>query len=227
MKEIFQYLDYFVQSLKNRGVIFTFKLLWNEWKWERYLKIKTLKIENLDTLNLGEIKNSSVFHHYQGASYFILNKTLGQIPKEYKSGRFIDLGCGKGRVLIMAYINGFRSLSGVDLASELLDQSRINIDACRNKFPEIHADLIQEDAGKYYFPSDTSVVFLFNPFGEEVMKNVIQNLLHFQKEFKQSPLVIYVNPKFEELWLANGFKKIYELRSKKYNEAILLKKTTE
>lgn len=224
MKKIKQYLNYFYQSIKNRGFLFTFQLLWNEWRWEKKLGVSTLEIENLEKLNLAGLKNSSAFHHYQGASYFILNEIFKKIPIEYKNQRFIDLGCGKGRVLIMAHLNGMEKLTGVDIAKELLQKTNSNIELLKRKKITIKAELIQADAGLFIFPPDTGILFLFNPFGEEVMKKVIDNLSRFEMENHKKIMIIYVNPTLEKLWEDSGFEKVYELRSKNYSEAIILQK---
>ena len=169
MRRIAQYVFYFFVSVKNRGLIFTFRLIFNEVKWERKLGISTLQIENFPA----EIINEE-FYHYQGASYYILQHMFDRIPKEVRKGAFIDYGCGKGRAMIMAAVNGFKNVQGIDLSEKLISIARTNISQCKQL--NLDADFIFhcENAETFVLPPAISLVYLFNPFGESVMKKVVE-----------------------------------------------------
>ena len=220
IKKLFQYIHYFTQSLKNRGWLFTFKLLYNEWKWEKKLGIKTLRIENLENQNLGTFQNSDTFHHYQGASYYILQNLFKKLPADTKKKLFIDLGCGKGRVLAMAQINGFSKLYGIDISIDLIEDSKKNLQFFNTSNTEI--TLKQADASSFQFPENTGTVFLFNPFGETVMKKVIEHALAYCQNKENKLSIVYVNPGLEQLWVKAGFRCTYVIKSKKYTEAVIL-----
>lgn len=44
---------------------------------------------------------------------------------------FIDIGCGEGRVLLMAAEHGFRKIIGIDLAADLCLTARGNVERYR------------------------------------------------------------------------------------------------
>jgi 2-polyprenyl-3-methyl-5-hydroxy-6-metoxy-1,4-benzoquinol methylase len=44
---------------------------------------------------------------------------------------FIDIGCGKGRVLLMAAEHGFRKIIGIDFAADLCLTARGNVEQYR------------------------------------------------------------------------------------------------
>jgi len=85
---------------------------------------------------------------------------------------FIDLGCGKGRMLIVAAELGFRSCVGVEFAAELAEVAARNVAA--SGFTTI--DIVHGDAGDYAFPAEPFVLYLFNPFAKQVMERVRDNL---------------------------------------------------
>jgi tRNA1(Val) A37 N6-methylase TrmN6 len=95
---------------------------------------------------------------------------IGLTPSDY---RFIDLGCGKGRMLIVAAELGFKSCVGVEFADELAQLAAKNVAA--SGFKSI--GIVHGDAGNYAFKDEPFVLYLFNPFSSRVMERVRNNLL--------------------------------------------------
>ena len=223
MKLVFQYLYYFFSSVRNRGLIFTFKLMYNEWKWERKLGISTLGIEALpEEISKDQYKEQQ-FHHYQGASFYILMETFKHIPESFKEGSFIDYGCGKGRVMVVAALSGFKKIMGLDIDERLLVQARKNISLSQAKFNGSEFEILHADATQFVVPDNASVLFFFNPFGEEVMRQVCHQVLKSLERNKRQLLIVYVNPKFLNVWNEIGAKEVFSLNSKKYLESVILK----
>ncbi len=94
-------------------------------------------------------------------------------PQEYT---FIDVGCGKGRMLLLALEEySFRTAIGIELRKELSDLARLNLhNDDRARLCE--ATCMNVNAMEFEFPDEKLVVYLFNPFGEEVMRTVLENL---------------------------------------------------
>lgn len=88
-------------------------------------------------------------------------------------GTFVDVGCGRGRVLIMAAELGFQNVIGIEYSPELCRVARQNlVGAARG------ADIrvIEQDAALYSFERDQTVIYMFNPFGTEVMTEVLDRI---------------------------------------------------
>jgi SAM-dependent methyltransferase len=216
LRKFGQYIFYFFSSLKNRGVFFTFRLMYNEWKWEKKLGISTLQIENP---SFGE--RTQEFHHYQGASYFVMREMFARLPAETKRGAFLDIGCGKGRVMIVAAMNGFKKVSGLDLSSSLLRQAKCNTEKCRLNLSATDFVFIEHNAEEFNLPDDVTLVFLFNPFGEAVMEKVVKCCNNSLSVKPRQLFVLYLNPKYQLPWINGGFKVLDVFRSKNYEEAVL------
>jgi SAM-dependent methyltransferase len=109
---------------------------------------------------------------------------------------FVDLGCGKGRALIMAAQLGFRRLIGVEIVPELADIARANL-ARLGFAAEVHT----EDAARFVFPPGPVVLFLFNPFKPATISAVIEAL-----RAARSPelVVVYHAPDHGKLLDASG-----------------------
>lgn len=217
---IFQYIYYFFRSLYYRGSVNTFKLLSYEGKYEKQLGINTHSIVNLNKLTLAG-ENSEQNHHYQGASYYILFSIFEKLPIETKNLPLIDYGCGKGRALFMAEQCGFTNLIGVDIAKELINDANANKAVYVRKNSQSKIDFLFEDATKYLIPDNAQVFYFFNPFGEEVLQKVIDNIKESVKQHPRKVYCIYLNPKYKAVFEENGFKVFYIEKNKRYLEGII------
>ncbi len=217
---IFQYIYYFFRSLYYRGFVNTFKLLSYEGKYEKQLGINTHSIVNLDKLTLAG-ENSDQNHHYQGASYYILFSTFEKLPIETKNVPLIDYGCGKGRALFVAEQCGFTNLIGVDIAKELIDDANANKAVYVRKNSQSNINFLFEDATKYKIPDNAQVFYFFNPFGEEILQQVINNIKESVKQHPRKVYCIYLNPKYKAVFEKNGFEVFYIKKNKRYLEGII------
>ena len=110
---------------------------------------------------------------------------------------FVDLGCGKGRALILAARLRFRRLIGVEIGPALAGIARANL-ARLGVAAEVHTG----DAARFVFPPGPVVLFLFNPFKAATIGAVIEAL-----RAARSPelVVIYHAPEHGKLLDASGF----------------------
>ena len=133
-----------------------------------------------------DIKSPNVKYgrHYTATPGQGVHNALKAIAEDFGEFTFVDLGCGKGRVLLVAADYGFKQLIGVEFAPQLAEIARSN---CR-ELSRVRIEV--EDASSFRFPAGKLVVYLFNPFGEPVMRPVIKNLL----SHRETVWVAYYNP---------------------------------
>lgn len=133
-------------------------------------------------------------HVYGGSQPSIIRLTLATLPP-LESFTFIDLGCGKGRPLLVASEFPFRDLVGVELSPELAADARANADILKRRFPERSPLRIEvADASTFPFPAGNLVVYLYNPFGEEVILKVVAGIEAAIAAERRSLYVVYYNP---------------------------------
>ncbi len=116
--------------------------------------------------------NRSFGFCYQPTDEKELVDAVNFLNEDLQSFTFFDLGCGKGRALLVASNLGFEQVIGVEFARELADIAKANLEKMRIA----NATVIQSDAADFHFPNNDIVVFLNNPFGREVMRKVVANL---------------------------------------------------
>ncbi len=85
---------------------------------------------------------------------------------------FVDLGCGKGRVLCFMAQQPIKKVIGVELRKELVLLSRANIEQLRPRTP---VEVVLEDSTTFYTEEGT-VYYMFNPFGIETVRSVLENI---------------------------------------------------
>lgn len=129
-----------------------------------------------------------------------LDKILRQLPIEYSRYQFVDLGSGKGRVLLVASEFPFRRITGVEFASELHDIAVQNVKNYRSS-SQLCRDIqcVNGDAMQYVFPDEPTVLFMFNPFRPAVLVPILRRL---QASLEQNPrdvLLLYAAPFYGDL----------------------------
>ena len=109
---------------------------------------------------------------------------------------FIDLGSGKGRVLLMASDYPFKRIIGVEFMPELHRAAEENVTGYFNDRQRCRQiETICMDARDFQFPDGPLVVYLFNPFSESTFAQVLENL---RCSVEQIPRPVYVAYRFTE-----------------------------
>ncbi|MDT7933251.1 MAG: hypothetical protein RQ833_01425 [Sphingomonadaceae bacterium] len=125
---------------------------------------------------------------------------LGIDPAGYS---FVDLGCGKGRVVLQASLRPFRQCMGVEFDPELADIARANLIAFRARGGgAAPVEIVTGDARTAELPAGPLVIYMYNPFGDEVMRAVRDRLATLEPADRAIEL-IYVNPECEPLFRAD------------------------
>lgn len=135
---------------------------------------------------------------YQPTLAVPLRKVLreAQVPT---AGCFVDLGCGKGRALMVAVLGGFACVKGIDYSPDLCALAQRNLDALRARTRRrFNATVVAVDAADYAFASDDTVVFLFNPFDATVLAAVLARLRRSLAERPRPVWIVYHYPAWRD-----------------------------
>jgi SAM-dependent methyltransferase len=143
-------------------------------------------------------------HPYQPVTKAHFNLAMSLLPVEPNELTFIDLGCGKGTALFLAAKRGFVRVIGVEIVQELLDQALAN---CRHLLDRNHLlsdriDVILGDAANYDFPRGPKMLFLFNPFGEETLHQVLAHFVVSVQMDTAPSYLLYRNPILHDIVLS-------------------------
>ena len=131
---------------------------------------------------------------YQPSEPKLFTEILNSIPIPLDGFTFIDLGSGKGRTLLMASEYPFRRIIGVELLAELNQVAQKNIARYRSERRKCFAvESHQGDARSFEFPREALVLYLFNPFPEFVLREVLANLQRSVESFPREVYLVYHN----------------------------------
>jgi SAM-dependent methyltransferase len=137
---------------------------------------------------------------------------LRELPIENQSEyTFIDMGSGKGRMLFVAAEHPFRKVRGVEFVIDLHEQARDNIRR-NNRRKQKCADIesIHADAAEFEFPNENLVLYLFNPFGPEVLSRIVANLEQSIERQPRHVIILLLYPKFSDMVARMGSMRVYK-----------------
>lgn len=112
----------------------------------------------------------------------------------------LDIGCGKGRVLMVAAELGFALARGIEYSPRLAAIAADNLKAFSRVRPtRTRFELLCEDVREYRLRDDETLIYLFNPFGREATASVVRMLEASLQRRLRRLQVVYRAPEHREL----------------------------
>lgn len=112
---------------------------------------------------------------------------------------FVDVGCGKGKVLLMARRYRFKKLVGIEFDHNLCQVAAGNVSIYEAKTSgRAPVEIICADILEYEIKADENVWFLYNPFDDVVMQNFLTKLERSIAEHPRKIWLIYHIPRHKK-----------------------------
>lgn len=142
-------------------------------------------------------------------SFDAVQQLLG---KEFESHDFLDLGSGKGKVVLLWHIlcgkkKIKQSIRGIEYSEALVEISRANFESV---FKRPAGDIfVCEDVTNFDFSElrEHIIVFLANPFDDLIIFKVIEKIK------SKKVLVIYSTPTHVKVFKESGFSEVQKLKN--------------
>jgi SAM-dependent methyltransferase len=129
---------------------------------------------------------------------------------DFSNYTFIDVGSGKGRMLLLAAELPFRRVIGIEFALDLHVVAHQNVKTYRNPDQAcFQIEPIHIDATQYEFPLEPLLIYFYYPFDQAVMEPVIQNLNRSLAEDPRDVILVYHNPVLCEVVEAASQLRVY------------------
>jgi ubiquinone/menaquinone biosynthesis C-methylase UbiE len=227
VKKFFHYIYNFFYVGLNWNLQLAIFITWHEIKRGSKYSINTIKPERLKDLTIieGDISKSSP---YEALNYFILENLFENFCKLFPGEKsLIDVGSGKGRVMVAAAHYGFKNITGVDFAKELCVAAERNINKIKAQFPDTTFNVYWKDILNYAINAGDKVFFLFNPFNNEIMEKFLEKIDRSVKEHRRTIYFIYANPQQKEILIQKNYKEIFKIKKLKRLEGVILSKQTD
>lgn len=144
---------------------------------------------------------------YASPDYWYVRK-VANILRPGPQDVFYDLGSGMGRILCVIARRHLRKCVGVELFEPLCEVARRNADRLRGRKSPI--EIICEDAAKANL-SDGTIYFMFNPFGPDTIRDVIENIRRSLSNNPRTVTIVYYNARHEPaLEAGNWLEQFYQ-----------------
>ncbi len=141
------------------------------------------------------------YHDYEPSGWRSLKRALDGL----EIGRddvFVDIGCGKGRVVAQAMHRPFRRVIGVELAPELADQARTLVARQRRRRCG-SVEILSTDATSEPLPDDVTVVYMYNALSGDSLRALLDRIAESAERVPRRLRYVYVNPRCEADVLAH------------------------
>lgn len=126
--------------------------------------------------------------------------------EEVRNYTFLDVGCGKGKPSFYATKYPFKSIEGFDFDEELIESAQRN----REKSRWLKAQNVSfrvGDAASIVLDSTPYVLFLFNPFDEEITRQFLENNASILRS--NNSYLCYANHRNRSVLEACGMKQVF------------------
>ena len=172
----------FLRKLRSKGLRGAARSLayrlapWREWIAEKYLE------RRLGISTTGDLSAQALGHRHPAAQGYMPTFYLSNLrildSLRIQEGRdvFIDIGSGKGRVLVLAAMRPFGKVIGVEFSALLNEIARSNIASARRWLKCANVELVTGDASCYEIPDDANVLYMANPFSGEILQKVLESV---------------------------------------------------
>jgi predicted RNA methylase len=159
---------------------------------------KTVKSYKLDAVSRSYIHS----HGYEAYCPNLLADILSSIPVRREKYEFVDIGCGKGRAMIVAHEIGFRPVIGVEISPSLCKMAEGNLEKCG-----VDGRVVCGDATSFPLPLGPTVIYLYNPFGARITKRLVKNIEDRLRNCATDLWVVYINPAYGKIFgRSNGLR---------------------
>ena len=145
----------------------------------------------------------------------MFQQAFARMDIDFEKFTFIDLGAGKGRIMLLASNYPFQQVLGVEFVPELHAAATRNISVYQPAARQCQdVRCILSDVRDFVFPPVPLVIFMWHPFVGPVFERVMANLEDSLREEPREVYLVYLKPQFEHLVVERvpSLKKIWESR---------------
>jgi SAM-dependent methyltransferase len=167
---------------------------------DRAYGIETSQVAELTELRVrGQHRDLGV--RYEPTSPALFARAMKKLEIDPNEYTFVDYGCGKGRVMILAAEHGFLRILGIDFSPDLCELAEANVRA----YSRVRDDrtrrfeVVCADASDYTPPAGDCVLFCYNPFVEALVHAVVARIEQSLLADPRDVFFVYVNPQWRRL----------------------------
>lgn len=122
-----------------------------------------------------------------------------------------ELGCGMGRALCLLARRRIARCTGIELSAELAAGAQANLRSLRGARSPAEVKVADAAFADY---TDGTVFYMFNPFGDDTMRAVLERIAQTRETNPRPIRMIYLNPFHEHILEESGWlTRVREIRA--------------
>lgn len=203
------------RSVLEHGPIRIFPIVWRtvagrghhvaDRRFDRRYAVDTCALVGADEILKPEYRERAGIL-YQACPTLAIRSYLAAVPGRRSDFVLVDFGSGKGRVVLLGALLGFKKAVGVEFGEGLVATARRNFRNLRQRAPDCaDAESVCIDALEFPIPEDPCVFFFFHPFEAKVLAEVLGRIEASYRANPRRMHVIYVYPLAKEIFDRQAF----------------------
>jgi len=133
-------------------------------------------------------------HDYLATGYLRFRQLMRNLVIRPDEDVFLDFGSGLGRAVILAATYPFRKVIGVELVADLHARAQENVRRTRRRLRCRDIELHNADARRFHIPAEVTVIYMWNPFSGEVLRQVLANIRQSMLEAPRIITILHLSP---------------------------------
>lgn len=147
---------------------------------------------------------------------------LDNIGIDHRTFSMVDLGCGKGRVLLVASDYPFERIVGVEISPALCEIARANVERYQPRSRRCRAVEVQNvDATAFEFPATNLLLHLYHPFEPSLTSEVLSRLEQSVRARPRKVVVAYLLYSSAVEAVEEVFARFSWLTRRRYEQSVL------
>jgi SAM-dependent methyltransferase len=182
-------------------------LIWKNLKHPFSQKAAEQRYDRRNGIDTGGYMEPKEFFGVEGGQAYVptppdvANFLIERIAQSAAGFTFVDVGSGKGRVLLIAAKFPFSKVIGFEYSEKLNEIAAKNIEQFTMQIAaSAPIELVPGDATKLPLPAGPLVLFLFNPFQLEMARDFAASIKASYQNEPRKIICIYYNPMHPEIF---------------------------
>lgn len=172
---------------------------WKGYRFDRRYGIETSRVVAVSDMGV-ETKDTQHATRYRATSVGFLRFVFEKNPVTFEDFVFVDLGSGKGRVLIEAAAFPFKRIVGVEFSMRLHLVAKESVSRFEEKEKaKSRIELQCKSVTEFELPTENVIFYLYNPFDAEILGQVVKKIEISLLKTHRKMLFIYLNPRWFQL----------------------------
>lgn len=222
-------------SLSSLGAVETIKALLvhafsynpsRDRSFDQRFKTDTSSIVPLDALGIGDREKTRSAVYYISSPVKFERHLLASLDIDYSQFDFVDIGSGKGRVLMIASDWPFRSIAGVEISKPLCAVAEKNLQVYSSRTQKCGNISVRcMDATQFQIEAKNTVYHFYHPFQVDILKPILEKIASTFRGSDKKVYIAYIWMQLPELFPVFeglGFKRVrhVETLNRRYQYAI-------